>query len=92
MVNRAQLAEGGRNTHVLKEDLKNTTGLFIDKTRDTLHTTSTSKTTNSGLCDTCATVSGHQGSIQIESHTLDVVAKNFAVTLSSTLSESLSGR
>jgi len=60
------------NTNILKEDLKNTTSLFVDKTRDTLHTTSTSKTPDSGLCDT-----------------LNVVAKDFTMTLGSTLSESL---
>jgi hypothetical protein len=52
---------GGRNTYILKEDLENTTSLFVDKTGDTLHTTSASKTTNGGLCDTCATVSGPEG-------------------------------
>jgi hypothetical protein len=59
-------------THVFEEDLEDTTGLLIDEARDTLHTTSTSETTDGGLCDT-----------------LDVVAKNLAVTLSTTLSESL---
>ena len=34
-------------THVLKEDFQNTTSLLIDETRDTLHTTTTSETTNS---------------------------------------------
>ena len=59
-------------THVLEEDLQNTTGLFVDKTRDTLDTTTTGKTTNSGLCDT-----------------LDVVTKDFTMTLGTTLSETL---
>ncbi|KAG5219679.1 histone [Salix suchowensis] len=36
-------------THVLKEDLKNTTSLFVDKARNTLHTSTASKTTNGGL-------------------------------------------
>ena len=36
-----------RDTHVLEEDLEDTTGLFIDETRDTLHTTTTSETTDS---------------------------------------------
>ena len=44
--------EGERVTYVLEEDLKNTTGLFVDETRDTLDTATTGKTTNSGLCDT----------------------------------------
>jgi len=39
-------------TNVFKEDLENTTGLFIDKTRDTLDTTTTGETTNGGLGDT----------------------------------------
>ena len=36
-----------RDTHVLEEDLEDTTGLFIDETGDTLHTTTTSETTDS---------------------------------------------
>ena len=39
-------------TYVLQEDLQDTTGLFIDQTRDTLDTATTSETTDSGLCDT----------------------------------------
>jgi len=39
-------------TYVLQEDLENTTGLFVDQTRDTLDTTTTSETTDSGLRDT----------------------------------------
>jgi hypothetical protein len=80
---------GGRRTDVLEENLENTTGLLIDKTRNTLHTTSTSKTPDRGLCDTCGTVSAPEGRSQVESHTLDVIAQNFAMALSSTLSESL---
>ena len=34
-------------THILQENLQNATSLFVDKTRDTLDTTTTSKTTNS---------------------------------------------
>jgi len=40
-------------THILEENLENTTRLFIDKTGDTLHTSTAGETTNSGLCDTC---------------------------------------
>lgn len=36
--------------NVLKENFENTTGLLVDKTRDTFHTTATSETANS-LCD-----------------------------------------
>ena len=39
-------------TYVLQEDLEDTTGLFIDQTRDTLDTTTTSETTDGGLGDT----------------------------------------
>jgi hypothetical protein len=60
-------------THIFEEDLEDTTGLFVDETRNTFDTTTTGETTNSGLCDT-----------------LDVVAENFPVALSTTLSESFS--
>jgi hypothetical protein len=60
------------STHIFEEDLKDTTGLFVDETRDTLHTTTTSEAANGGLCDT-----------------LDVVAEDFAMTLSTTLAKSL---
>ena len=36
---------------VLKKDLEDTTGLLIDQTTDTLDTTTTRKTTDSGLGD-----------------------------------------
>ena len=36
---------------VLKEDLEDTTGLFVDETRDTLDTATTSETTDGGLGD-----------------------------------------
>ena len=39
-------------THILKENLENTTGLFVDQARDTLHTTTTCETTNGRLGDT----------------------------------------
>ena len=56
--------------HVLQENLEHATGFLVDKTRNTLHTTSASETTDGGLCNT-----------------LDVVTKNFAMTLSATLSQ-----
>ena len=34
-------------THILEEDLENTTGLLVDETRDTLHTATASETTDS---------------------------------------------
>jgi hypothetical protein len=36
-------------THILKENLKNTTGLFVNEAGDTLHTTTASETANGGL-------------------------------------------
>jgi hypothetical protein len=36
---------------ILKEDLEDTTSLFVDETRDTLDTATTSETTDSGLSD-----------------------------------------
>ena len=42
----------GITNDVLKENFENTTGLFVDQTRDTLDTTSASETTDSGLGDT----------------------------------------
>ena len=38
--------------HILKEYFENTTGLFIDQARDTLHTTTTRETTDGWLSDT----------------------------------------
>ena len=44
------LRVGDRITdNVLKEDLEDSTGLFVDETRDTLHTTTTGQTTDSRL-------------------------------------------
>ena len=60
------------NTHVFKENLENTTSLFVNETGNTLDTTTTSETANGGLGDT-----------------LNVVTKNLAVTLGTTLSETL---
>ena len=45
------VGNGGTND-VLEEDLEDTTSLFVDETGDTLHTTSASETTDSGLSDT----------------------------------------
>jgi len=65
------LGVGDRVTDdVLEEDLEYTTGLLVDETGDTLDTTTTSETADSGLGDT-----------------LDVVAKDLAVTLGASLSE-----
>jgi hypothetical protein len=59
--------------HILQEDLEHGTGLFINQTRDTLDTTTTSQTTNGGFGDS-----------------LNVITKNLAMSLGSTLSKSLS--
>ena len=45
--------------NVLKEDLEDTTGLFIDETRDTLDTSTTSKTTDGRLGDTLDIITQH---------------------------------
>ena len=37
--------------HVLKENLEDTAGLFVDQTADALHTTTTSQTADRGLGD-----------------------------------------
>ena len=42
----------GISDDVLKEDLEDTTGLFVDEAGDTLDTTTTSQATNSRLGDT----------------------------------------
>lgn len=39
-------------SHILKEYLENTTSLFVDQARDTLHTTTARETTNGRLGDT----------------------------------------
>jgi len=62
----------GVTDDVLEEDLENTTGLLVDETRDTLHTTTTSETADHGL-----------------GNTLDVIAKNLAVTLGAALAKTL---
>jgi len=41
----------------LKEDLEDATGLFVDQARDTLDTTTASKTADRGLCDSLDVVS-----------------------------------
>ncbi|CAH8826944.1 unnamed protein product [Trichobilharzia szidati] len=38
--------------HILQEHLENTTSLLVDQARDTLHTTTTSETTDSWLRNT----------------------------------------
>jgi hypothetical protein len=63
----------GITDDVLEKDLEDSAGLFVDQTRNTLDTTTTGETSDSGL-----------------GNTLDVVTKDLAMTLGSSLSESLS--
>ena len=42
----------GITDDILQKYLKHTTGLFVDESRDTLHSTTTSETADSGLGDT----------------------------------------
>ena len=63
----------GVTDDVLEEDLEDGAGLLVDEAGDTLDTTTTSETADSGLGDS-----------------LDVVTKNLAVALGTTLSETLS--
>ena len=54
---RAQVSKRDSNkhegaTHVLEEDLENTTRLLVDEAGDTLHTTTTCETADSWLGDT----------------------------------------
>jgi hypothetical protein len=55
---------------VLEEDLEYATGLFVDQTADTFHTTSSCKTSNGGFGDS-----------------LDVITQDFAMALSTSLSQ-----
>ena len=40
------------DTHIFKEDLENTTSLFVNETRNTFDTATTGETADGGLCDT----------------------------------------
>jgi hypothetical protein len=62
----------GVTDDTLEEGLEDTTGLLVDHGGDTLDTTTTCETADSGL-----------------GNTLDVVTKNLAVTLGTTLAEAL---
>jgi hypothetical protein len=45
--------------NVLQKDLQNATSLLIDQTADTLHSSTTSETTNSGLGDALDVIAQH---------------------------------
>ena len=49
----------GISDDVLKEDLEDSTGLFVDEARDTLDTTTTRKTADGGLGDTLDVIAQH---------------------------------
>ena len=49
----------GISDDVLKEDLEDSTGLFVDEARDTLDTTTTSQTADGGLGDALDVVTQH---------------------------------
>ena len=49
----------GITDDVLQENLQDTTGFFVDEARDTLDTTTTSQTTDSGLGDTLDVITQH---------------------------------
>jgi hypothetical protein len=73
---------------VLQEDLEDTTSFLVDETGDTLDTATAGQTTNSGFGDTCNDVGDDEG-CRTKKLTLDVVTKNFAMTLCTTLAETL---
>jgi hypothetical protein len=62
----------GITNHILQEDLENASGLLVDKTTDTLDSTTPSQTTYGRLRDA-----------------LNVITKNLAMPLGSSLSQSL---
>ena len=80
----------GVTNDVLQKDLQNTTGLLVDEARDTLDTTTTSKTTNglAGRTMSCLMHIPEQRTYGL-GDTLDVVTQNLTVTLSTALSETL---
>ena len=49
----------GISDHVLKENLQNTSGLLIDQSRDSLHTTSSCQTSDGRLGDSLDVISQH---------------------------------
>ena len=74
---------------VLKEDLKNTTSLLVDKAGDTLYTATTGETTDSGLGDTLREDYYQCAAAMRADRTLNVVTKNLAMAFSTPLSETL---
>ena len=91
----------GVTDDVLEEDLENTTSLLVDQARDTLDTTTAGKATDSlrdikkggqaRVGQWRSFTHAHTGNTYRLSDTLNVITKNLAVTLSTTLSETLIG-
>lgn len=78
-------------THILKESLEDTTSFLVDQARDTLDTTTTSQTANSGLGDTLDVITKDFALKGIMSTTTNIGEnKRTYMTLGSSLSESLS--
>ena len=76
--------------NVLEEQLENTTGLLVDETRDTLHTTTTSETADSRLGNALDAAHICQRHVFKKHQTMRVlVTKNLAMTLGSALAETL---
>jgi hypothetical protein len=79
--------EGVRSsTH---EDLEDTTGLLVDEAGDTLDTTTTGETADSGLGDTPENRQHESIATTRLLHSLDVVTQHLPVTLGATLAETL---
>jgi hypothetical protein len=78
-----------KGSYILKEYLENTTSLFVDQARDTLHTTTARETTDGWLGNTytmmleCSKIRGNA------SHTLNVVPKDLTMAFGTALSEAL---
>lgn len=77
----------GVTNDILEEDFEDTTGFLVNETRDTLDTTTASKTANGGLqgCMLAHPVS-EMLLVAYLGYALDVVTKNLTVTLGTTLS------
>ena len=55
-----------KGTHRFEEDLEDATGLFVDETRDTFDTATTSETADSGLRDTCLSSSETKSDMKVK--------------------------
>ena len=73
----------GQTTHVLKEDLEDTTSLFVNETRNTLHTTTTRQTTDSLMKVQLLDILSAGKITHGFGDSLNIVAQNLTVALSS---------